>query len=134
MGIVAVGAEIVGSLARTCKVSYPFSMNTGLPVFIHGTMALTAEPIAFGEVYKLPIVKMQLISILCIMAIETPSHRFGVMELDIGVFFFKFSLLSIHLHGGMTIAAGEYPFSNWQRRNWELFTCFHGRGDKTDPY
>ena len=88
VGIVAVGAEIIGSFSRTCKVPHPFSMNTGLPVFVLWSMTLTAEPIAFSKVYELPIVKAQLISILCIMAIETPSHRFGMMELDIGVLIF----------------------------------------------
>ena len=106
----AVGAEIISPLARAGKVSHPFSMNAGLPVFINISMTFATEPIAFREVNQLSIVKTQLISILCIMAIETPSHCLCMMELDLGMFFFQLSLFSIHLHGGMTIAAGINPF------------------------
>jgi hypothetical protein len=63
-------------------------MDACPPVSKYRTVALTTEPVAFREVNEFPIVKPQLISIFRIMAIETPSHRFGVMELDIGVFFF----------------------------------------------
>jgi hypothetical protein len=67
------------------------------------------------------------------MAIETPSHCFGVMELDIGVFFFQFSLLSIHFHRGMTIAAGIDSLSKRRRRNRKLFTNLFGKGCKESP-
>jgi hypothetical protein len=62
------------------------------------------------------------------MAIEAPSHRLGVMELDIGVFFFQFSLLSIHLHGGMAIAAREHSLGH--RRRSIFFNDCHGRGSE----
>jgi len=88
MGVVTVGTEIIRPLARSPKVSRSFSMDPRLPVFENVAVAFSAKSIAFGEIDQLPIVKTQLISILRIMAIETPSHRFGVMELDIGVLFF----------------------------------------------
>jgi hypothetical protein len=131
MGIVAVGAEIVSPLAWAGKVSHPFSMNTGLPVLIDITMTFTAEPMAFGKVDQLPIVKTQLISILCIVAIETPSHRFSVMELDIGVLFFQFPLFSIHFNGGMTIITGVNPFCKGWRRYGKILVSASDRGCKT---
>ena len=50
VGVVAAGAKIIGPFARTGKVSYPFSMDAGLPVFELRTMTLTTEPIAFSEI------------------------------------------------------------------------------------
>jgi hypothetical protein len=100
-------------------------MNAGLPISILRPMAFAAESIAFGKVDQLPVVKAQLISILCIMTVETPSHRFGVVELDIGVLFFQFSLLSIYLHRSMAIAAGVHPLGH--RRRSIFFNDCQGR-------
>ena len=87
MGVVAAGAKIVGPLARTCKGSRPFSMDAGLPVLVDIAMTFAAEPIAFGKVDQLPIIKSQLISILCIMTIEAPPHCLRMVEFDLGMFF-----------------------------------------------
>jgi hypothetical protein len=61
-------------------------------------MTFSAEPIAFCEVDQIAIIEPKLISILRIVTIETPSHRFSVMELDVVMFFFQLSLISIYLH------------------------------------
>jgi hypothetical protein len=63
------------------------------------------------------------------MAIEAPSHGFGVMELDIGVLFLQLPFLSIHLHGRMTATAGVHSFGH--RRRSILFSYCRGReGEK----
>jgi hypothetical protein len=46
------------------------------------------------------------------MAVEAPSHRFGVMEFDIGVLFFQLSFLPVDLHGGMTVATGVHSLGH----------------------
>jgi hypothetical protein len=129
MGIVAVGAEIVNPLTWTGKVSHPFPMNADLPVLIYRTVALPAEPIAFGKVDQIPVIEPELISILHIMAIKTPSHGFGVMELDIGMLFFQLSFLSIHLHRGMTVAAGVHSLGH-RRRGIFINDCHCGESEK----
>ena len=54
MGVMAVGAEKVGPLPGTRKVSRPFSMNTRSPVSVLRPMTFAAEPIALGEVDQVP--------------------------------------------------------------------------------
>ena len=129
MGVVAVGAEIVSPLARTGKIPHPFSMNTGPPISILRSMTLAAEPIAFREIDQIAVKEPQLVPIPGIMAVETPSHRFGMMELDIGVFFFQFPLLSIHLHGGMTVAARVQSLGH-RRRGVLVRHCLSGGTEK----
>jgi hypothetical protein len=89
-------------------------------------MTFATEPIALGEIYQFAVVQSQLVSILCVMAVEAPSHRFGVMEFDIGVFFFQLPFLSIHLHRGMAAATGEQPLGH--RRRSIFFDDCQGRG------
>jgi hypothetical protein len=126
--IVAVSTEVISPLAWAGKVSHPLSMNTCPPVFILRAMTFAAETVALCEVYELPIIESQFIPILCIVAVETPSHRFGVMELDIGVFFFQFSLLSIHFHGRMAVAAGKHSLGH--RRRSIFFNDRRGSGSE----
>ncbi len=126
VGVVAAGAEIICPLARTGKISHPFPVNTGLPVLILRSMAFAAESIAFSEVDQIAVKEPQLVPILRIMAVETPSHRFGVMELDIGMFFLQLPLLSIDLHGGMAVAARVQSLGH--RRRGELIRHCHCRG------
>ena len=71
----AVGTEIIRSLARSRKVSRSFSMDACPPVSKYRTVALTAEPVAFRKVDQISVIEPQPISIFRIMAIETPSHR-----------------------------------------------------------
>jgi hypothetical protein len=126
MGVMAVGTEEVGSFSGARKVSRSFPMNTRSPVSVLRPMTFATEPIAFGEFYQFAVVQSQPISISCVMAVEAPSHRFGVMEFDIGVFFFQLPFLSIHLHRGMTIAAREHSLGH--RRRSILFSHCRGRG------
>jgi hypothetical protein len=78
-------------------------------------MALAAEPIALGEFYQFAVEQSQAISISRIMAVEAPSHRFGVMEFDIGMLFLEYPFLSIELHRGMTVGAGVHSLRHWRR-------------------
>jgi hypothetical protein len=103
-------------------------MKTGLPIFVDISMTFAAETIALRKVDQIPVKESELIPILRIVAIEAPSHRFGMMEFDIGVFFFQFSLLSIHLHGSMTVAAGKQSFSH--RRRHIFLNDRRGRGSE----
>ncbi len=125
--------EIIGSFARPHKVSSSFSMNARLPVIILGAMAFAAEPIALSKVYEVTIIKPQFIAVFCIVAVEAPSHRLGMMKADLRVFLLQLPFLSIHLQGGMTVAAGKHSLCHWRRSDWELFTCPAREGRKTDP-
>ncbi len=122
MRVVAAGAEIVNPLTRTSEISHPFSMNASPPVLVLVAMAFAAEPIAFCKVDQVPVIEPQLISILRVMAVEAPSHRFGVMEFDIGVLFLEFPFLTIHLHRGMAVTAGEQALGH-RRRSILLSHC-----------
>jgi hypothetical protein len=128
MRVMAMSTEIVNPLALTGKVSDPLSMNACLPVFILGAMAFAAEAITFCEVDQISVIKPQLVPILRIMAVEAPSHRFGMMKLDIRVLFFQDPFLSIYFHGRMAVAAGEHSFSH--RRRHVLFNDWHGGGSE----
>jgi hypothetical protein len=128
VGVVAVGAEIISPLAWPGKISHPLSMKASLPIFIDISMAFATEAIAFCEVDQISVIKPQFVPILRIMAVEAPSHRFGMMKLDIRVLFFQDPLLSIYFHGRMAVAAGEHSFSH--RRRHVLFNDWHGRGSE----
>jgi hypothetical protein len=132
MGIMAVGTEIISSLASP-KISRPFPMDTCLPVSVDIPVAFAAEPVAFGEIDEFSVKKPKFVSIFCIVAVEAPSHGFRVMELDVRVFVFEFPLFPIDLHRGMTVAAGEHSLCQWRRGDRELFCSPHGRGRKIEP-
>jgi hypothetical protein len=106
-------------------------MNARFPGSVNVPMALATESIALRKVDQIPIEEPQLISIPRIMAVETPSHRFGVMEFDLRVFFFQFPLLSIQLHRGMAVATGKHPFCHRRRRYGKLLLSFPRKGRET---
>ena len=83
MRVMAVSTEIVNPLAGAGKVSHPLSMNACFPVFILRAMTFAAESVALREVYELPIIKSQFITIFCVVAVETPPHCLGMMKLDL---------------------------------------------------
>ena len=132
MWVVAAGAEIIGSFARTGKVSYSFPVNACLPVLVLVSVTFSTEPIAFRKADQIPVIEPQPISIFRIMAVETPPHRFGVMEFDIDVFFCQISLLPIHLHRGMAVCARKYSFCHWRGTNRKFFTRAAYKRHKTN--
>ena len=131
MGIMAVGTEKVSSLAAP-KISRSFPMDTCLPVSVDIPVAFAAEPVAFGEIDEFSVKKPEFVSVSCLVTIEAPSHGLGVMELDVGMFFLEFPLLSIDLHAGMAVAAGEESLCNRRRGNRKLRLSPHHRGDKVN--
>jgi hypothetical protein len=128
MGVMAVGAEKVGSFA-THKVSYPFPMDSCLPIPVDVSVTFAAEPVTLCKMDEFPVIKPEFIPILSVVAVQTPSHGLGVMELDCCVFVFKVPLFPIDFHGGVTVTARKHSLRKGRRGNRELFCC-HGRGDK----
>jgi hypothetical protein len=109
MGVVAAGTEIISSLACAGKVSGSLAVDPYFPALVKVAMAFSAEPVAFLEIDQFAVVQAQFVAVFGVMAIEAPSHRFGVMELDVCMLVFQLSLCSIGLHGGVAAAAGEQP-------------------------
>ena len=104
-------------------------MNSCFPVAIEVPMTFAAQPVTFRKVDPFASKEAELIAIRRVVAVEAP-HEIGVMEFDIGMFFFDLPLGLIHLHGGMTVAAGEVSFCDRRRSDWELLNS-HGRTDET---
>ena len=61
-------------------------MDPRPPGFVNVPMTFATEFVAFCEVDEFPVVKPQFVAIPCIVAIKTPSHGLGMMELDVGMF------------------------------------------------
>jgi hypothetical protein len=62
------------------------------------------------------------------MTVKAPSHRFGVMEFDIGVLFLQLPFLPIDLHRGVTVAAGVHSLGH--RRRSIFFNDCQERGSE----
>src|SRR4030043_46296 len=122
MGIMAMGTEEVGSFSSAHKVSRSFPVDTRSPISVLRPMAFATEPIALREVDEFPVIKSQLISVFYIMAVEAPSHRLGMMKLDLGVFFFQFTSFPLDLQGGVAAAAGKHSLCHRRRGDRELLT------------
>ena len=80
-----------------------------------------------------PLKSLQFVAISRIVAIKAPSHRLRMMEFDIGMFILQLPLLSIHLQGGMAIAAGEHPLCHRRRGDGKFLTCTTHKGDEIEP-
>jgi hypothetical protein len=119
MGVVAMGTEQIGSFASS-KIPTPFPMDAGFPVVIDITMTFTAQAVALIVSDELPVIESQFILISGIVAVETPPHRFSMMQHDILMSFFQFSPFEVDFHGGMAITARKHPFGKWRRRDWKL--------------
>jgi hypothetical protein len=128
MGIMAAGTEIISSLLRAGEISCSLAVNPYSPALVKVAMALSAEPVAFLEIDEFIVIQAQFVAVFDVMAIEAPSHRFGVMELDVRMLLFQLSLRSIGLHGGVAVAAREQPLRHRRRSN--LFDHAVGRRDK----
>lgn len=81
VGIVTTYTEEVGPFPAL-KIADSFSMNTGLPVAVDVSVALTAEPIRFGEIDGFPSDQLQLVAVASIVAIKAPPFLLGVMQFD----------------------------------------------------
>jgi len=123
-----VRAEKIGPFSAD-KVSCSLPVKPCLPVPVQVAMTFAAEPVAFLKVDEFPIVKPQLVPVLCIVAIEAPPHRFGVMEMDLRVFLLQPPLFCVHRQRSVAIAAGKHPFCNRRRGDGKLLRA-ESRGDK----
>jgi hypothetical protein len=103
-------------------------MNTRSPISVLRPVTFTAEPVTLGEFYQLAVIQPQPISISCVMAVEAPPHRFGVMEFDVGMLFLEYPFLPIEFHRGMTAAAGVHALGH--RRRGIFFNDCQGRGSQ----
>jgi hypothetical protein len=111
----AMGAEEVGSFPGARKVSCSFPMNTRSPISVLRPVTFAAEPETLGEFYQLAVIQPQPISISCVMAVEAPPHRFGVMEFDVGMLFLEYPFLPIEFHRGMTVTAWVHSLGHRRR-------------------
>jgi hypothetical protein len=133
VGVVAMSTQEVSPLSWTSKISGPFSMDSRPPGFVNVPMTFATEPVAFCEVDELPVEKPQFVAISSIVAVKAPSHRLGMMELNIGMFILQFPLFSVHLQGGMAIAAGKHTLCHGRRGDGKFLTCTTHKGDKANP-
>ena len=128
MGVMAMSTEKVGSLTAH-EVPYSFPMDACLPIPVDVSVTFAAEPVALRKIDEFTVIEPQFVPVLSVVAVQTPSHGLGVMELDGGVFVLEVSLLAVCFHGGMAIAAGKHSFRYRGRGDRELFSG-HGRGDQ----
>jgi hypothetical protein len=127
--IMAVSAEEIGPLPIPFdKISGPFPVDARLPVSIKITVAFAAELITFGEVNEFPVIEPKFIPIFRIMAVEAPSHGFGMMHFDGGMLVFQLPPLAVHFHGSMAAAAGKHSLGKGRGRNRKLFMGCLGSG------
>jgi hypothetical protein len=63
-------------------------MNACPPVSENRAMTFATESVAFIEVDEFSVVEPEFVSVSCVMAIVTPPHCLGMVELDLGMFFF----------------------------------------------
>jgi hypothetical protein len=108
-------------------------MDPRPPGFVNVSMTFSTEPIAFCEVDELPVVKPQFVTISSIVAVKAPSHRLGMMKLDIGMFILQLSLFPVHFQRGMATAAWKHAFCHGGRGDGKFLTCATRKGDKTNP-
>lgn len=123
----------ISPLSRTSKRSGPFSMDPRSPGFVNIPMTLATELVAFREIDEFPVVKPQFVTVSCFVAIQAPSHRLGMMELDIRMFILQFPLFSVHLQGGMAAATRKHALGHGRRRDGKFLACTANEGDKTGP-
>jgi hypothetical protein len=119
MGVVTAGTEIISPLSGACKVSRSLAVDPYPPASVEIAVALPAESVTFLKIDQFAVVQTQSVAVLCVVAIEAPSHRFGVVQFDVGMLLLQLSLCSIDLHGGVTIAAREQTLRH--RRGRDLF-------------
>ncbi len=128
MGVMTAGAEEVSPLA-TEKIPSPFPMNARFPGSEDVAVTFTAEPVTFCKIDEMAVIKPEFIPIFWIVAIETPPEILPMVKHDVGMLFFEFPPLRVHLHRGMTVTTGEDTLCQRRRRDGEfLFSSHHWGG------
>ena len=133
VGVMAMSTQEVSPLSWATKISGPFSVDPRSPGLVNVPMAFATELVAFCEIDELPVEESQFVAISCVVAIQAPSHRLSMMELDIRMFVFQFSFFAIDLHGGMAIATWKHTLGHGRSRDRELLAGAAHKGDKTKP-
>jgi hypothetical protein len=96
-------------------------------------MTFATELVAFCEVDEFSVEKSQFVAVFCVVAIQAPSHRLRMMELDVGMFILQLPLFSVHIQGGMAIATGEHTLCHGRRGNGKFLTCTTHNRDEIEP-
>ncbi len=89
---------------------------------------------AFRKAYELSIIEAELVTVFGIMAVEAPPQRFRMMEPEVGMFLFEFSLLAVYLHRGMAIAARIYPLGERRRGDGKLLVNPKSKRDEINSH
>jgi hypothetical protein len=131
MGVVAVGTEQIRSLARSSEVAGPLPVNTSLPIIVDIAMAFPTQTVTLIVTDELPVKETQFVPISGVVAVETPTHCFSMMQHDILMSLLQFPPFKIDLHGGMALTARKHPFGKWRRRDRKLLRILFGESRVT---
>jgi len=108
---VAVCAEQI--LLFAIPVTGALTVDADFPVAQFVAMALTAEPIGFGEGDLLAGHQAQLVPVVEVVTVQTPTLPLGVLEDDVVVHFDQVAPLWVWLHVCMAVGAGKDPLGKW---------------------
>lgn len=95
-------------------------MNPSPPIPVEVAMAFSAESVTFGEIDQFSVIKPEFIAVFGIVAIKAPAHAFRMVHDDLRMFVLELPFLTVDLHGGMALAAGENAFGKGRRGNGEF--------------
>jgi len=109
-------------------------VNPCFPGSIKIPVTFATKPVAFCKAYELSIIEAELVTVFGIMAVEAPPHRFRMMEPEVGMFLFKFSLLAVYLRRGMATAARIYPLGERRRVDGKLLVNPKSKRDETNSH
>ncbi len=83
MGIMAIDTQQV--VLPSVPLSRTLAVNSGLPISILVSVTLPAQPVRLGKGDRLTGGTPEDITVVCVMAVETPAVLLVVVELDVGV-------------------------------------------------
>jgi hypothetical protein len=132
MGIVTIYAKEIDPFPAL-EIADPFAVDTNFPVTIDIAVALSAKQVRLRKRDRVPIGKLQFISVCGIVTIQTPSLVFSMVQFDVGMFVLEFPSFCVDLHPRVTVAAGKYPLGKRRRGNriFIMVRCKrrHAKGD-----
>lgn len=120
----AMGAEEVG------LVAIPFagspSVDTSSPITVFLSMALSTEAVGLFEGHRHAAGQVELVPVVRVMTIQTPTVVLVMPQDDVGVENGKLPPLGVGGHEPVTVRAGV---DSWGKRRWRhlhsLTWCFH---------
>jgi hypothetical protein len=132
MGVVAIDAEKVHPLP-------PFEVTRSLPVYPclpiseHIPVALAAEKIALGKIDQLAAHEAKFIPVIRVVAVETPSHVFCVVQFDVRVLVLQIPFCAVRLKPPMAVAARKNALGERRAGHGEIFAACLGEEAAADP-